>query len=180
MCFPGCDIIRWSRLRPWTGWFVGWSNVLFCLVIDCWGISWSRQFSGRMQHSSHGLTNHHVSGLSLDHQICLYFSVTIKLQTKSTRAVLDAQQCTVLAVIAEYCWWGQFNKQDVVIDFSKTSVGTWILCFLFSLINSCSVEWVGLTILIDFTAFSCAFSASVSVPDCLALTVVKEILICIV
>ena len=34
--------------------------------------------------------------------------------------MFEAQSPTELALNAEYRWWGQFNKQDIVIDDGKT------------------------------------------------------------
>lgn len=135
-----------------------------CLVTHHLGICHGGHFQSRTWHSSQGSTDHHVQGLSLDHQFGLHFNDTIKSQTQG-------QSDPHLKHSIAY-WTGPNHWLPLVVAVQQTRISNWqqqnyVLACEFHLFCS---HWsivvpskrVGLTI---FTAISCAFSVAVYLPE---------------
>ena len=87
---------RESQSTLWDGWgsnleqddlSVQGRNATFHFITDRRG----SLLLSRTWHSSRGLTNYHIWGLSLNHRFCLHFNSTIKLQAKLKWTMFDAQ-----------------------------------------------------------------------------------------
>ena len=89
-----------AQTNPWEELW----NAVFCTVIG--------QLPYRTWYSSKASANH-VCGLSLDHWLSPHFSRAINSQTKLKHTLFGAQRRLFikLAPVADYCCWGQFNKQ---------------------------------------------------------------------
>ena len=115
-------VIRWFRLRPQTWWFVN-PREECCILLGNWIAMQISAFLLRID----------ISCLRYEPCSSIFVFISIEQQTCSqdqSEPCLTHSIGTELALSADYCLLGQFNKQDEVVDNYNSKTLYWRVNFM--------------------------------------------------